>query len=428
MTKRFTPVFIRLLILLPLLAGIFTISFGQNQRPACQSGEHYQKLLKEHPEIRQQIDANEAFTQEWVKEYFSNGGEHAGLMINIPVVVHIVWQHNDENISDEQVQSQFDVLNEDFNKMNANWESTPAPFKDLVADIGIQFCLATVDPQGNPTNGITRTQTSIDMIGETPNFYKTANGGHDPWDNSKYVNVWLANQEDGSLGFATFPGTAMPPESDGIVIPSKFWGTKGTAANSAPNHLGKTATHEFGHYFNLHHVWGPSMASCSEDDEVADTPLQYTESSGCPTFPMTDQCTASGNGLMFMNFMDYADDACMTMFSEGQKARMLAAVNGPRASLMNSNSCDNMTAVSDLSRNTIRVFPNPAATGLSLELPDAMDVHVEIIDLKGQLMLSQEWSSEKIRTLDIRTWPNGMYLVKVSNAQFEHVQKLVVTK
>ena len=155
-------------------------------------------------------------------------------------------------------------------------------------------------------------------------YFDPNNGGKAPWDNTKYLNVWIGNLTSiGLLGFATPPGTAG--NDDGTVISHDAWGTMGTVVS--PNHLGRTATHEIGHYLNLEHVWGLN-GGCNDDDMVTDTPNQDTESGGCPTFPLLDNCTTSGDGVMFMNYMDYSDDACLVMFTAGQKARMLAALNG----------------------------------------------------------------------------------------------------
>ena len=303
----------------------------------CQTSEKRASRIAQNPKIAVAMNQINQHTEDWIATQQESVQIRA--VETVPVVVHVVWLNSSENISEAQIMSQIDVLNEDFRKLNSNASTTPAAFAAIAADVEIEFCLAKIDPNGNPTNGITRTQTTINEIGETEFFYSTTGGGHDPWDNTKYINIWICNQEAGSLGFATPPGTADPPESDGVVIPSVYFGTIGTAANSAPNHLGRTATHEIGHYFNLEHIWGPGNGGCNEDDFVSDTPNQDVESGGCPTFPFTDNCTSSGSGINFQNYLDYSDDDCMTMFTEGQKMRMLAALNGPRASLLNSNVC-----------------------------------------------------------------------------------------
>ena len=135
------------------------------------------------------------------------------------------------------------------------------------------------------------------------------------------------------LGYASFPGG--DPNLD-VAVHAAF--TIGSLSNPNPEGgdvgMGRTVTHEVGHWLNLDHVWG--NGGCGSDDQVEDTPVQDDASSGCPTFPLTDNCTSSGSGVMFMNYMDYVDDNCMNMFSQGQATRMMAAINASRSGLLNS--------------------------------------------------------------------------------------------
>ena len=394
----------------------------------CQTSEKRAARIAQNPEIAVAMNQINQQTEDWITAQQVSVQMRA--VETVPVVVHVVWLDNSENISEAQIMSQIDVLNEDFRKLNSNASTTPAAFAAVAADVEIEFCLAKFDPNGNPTNGITRTQTTIDEIGETEFFYSTTGGGHDPWDNTKYINIWICNQEEGSLGFATPPGTADPPESDGVVIPSVYFGTIGTAANSAPNHLGRTATHEMGHYFNLEHIWGPGDGGCNEDDFVSDTPNQDFESEGCSTFPFTDNCTSGGNGINFQNFLDYSDDDCMTMFTEGQKMRMLAALNGPRASLLNSNVCDAMVATNDLNSfgRSISIFPNPVNHLLTLSVVDefaSQELNWELLDVVGKKQLSFSMT-EKI-TLDVAHLPQGVYYLTCLDFP-KTVKKIIITK
>ena len=299
----------------------------------CNTTIHRQQQLQKYPDRNQQIQEINRQTQHWIRTHKSSSKSRSIVPLN--VVVHVLWKTEEENISAEQIQSQIDVLNKDFNLQNDNFFLTPSPFQSLAANVDIQFQLARVDPNGNPTNGITRTKTDVEQIGQTDFWYADATGGKDAWDNSRYINIWVCDIGDDFLGFASLPGTAN--EDDGLVIGHNYFGTTGTAANSFPNHLGRTGTHEMGHYFNLEHVWGVN-GGCEEDDLVADTPNQFRASSECPSFPEYDFCTTDGDGVNFNNFMDYSDDECLTMFTEGQKMRMLAALNGPRASLLNTGS------------------------------------------------------------------------------------------
>ena len=323
-------------ILLTSLLLALNPHIGLGQK--CMTSVIRQQNLKKNPQIQNKINSLNKFTEKWIANPDNNN--KALKVETLPLVVHVIWRQKEENISDEQIYSQLTVLNEDFRKLNSNISSTPAAFASLASDVELEFCLASRDPFGNETTGITRTETSIDDIGNTDSYYQSNMSGKDSWDPSKYINIWICDiGDDGTLGYAYLPGMADPPEADGMVIAPQYFGNTGTATNSSPNHLGRTVTHEMGHYLNLEHLWGIDQGGCNEDDFVADTPNQFEESTECPNFPLFDDCTPAGDGIMFNNFMDYADDDCMTMFTTGQKMRMLAALNGPRASLLSSNGC-----------------------------------------------------------------------------------------
>jgi hypothetical protein len=242
----------------------------------------------------------------------------------IPVVVHILYNNNTTDptyVSDAKIISQLIVLNQDFRRQNADWTSTPNVWQGLVADCEVRFCLASRDPSGNPTSGIIRVKT------DSVNFFlrnspkSNATGGSSGWPSNKYLNVWVVpriNSGSELLGYATFPWMNAGA-NDGVVIRFNAFGN--IAPLQASYNLGRTTTHEVGHWLGLKHTWGDENA-CAADDEVSDTPLEKQAIYGCPSFPNTDSCTNSGNGVMFMNYMDYVDDRCMYMFTNGQKNRM----------------------------------------------------------------------------------------------------------
>jgi hypothetical protein len=245
----------------------------------------------------------------------------------IPVVVHVVWNTPAQNISDAQIASQIDVLNHDFRRTNPDVSSTPAPFLPLTADARIEFALANVDPHGAPTSGIERRQTSVTSFSDN-DAVKAASTGMDAWPASDYLNIWVCPLGGGLLGYAQFPGG--PAATDGVVILQSAFGTIGTAA--APFNLGRTATHEIGHWLNLNHIWGDDGTGCTGTDNVADTPNQGGFNTGVPTFPHVS-CGNGPNGDMFMNYMDYVDDRAMFMFTAGQVGRMQACLDGPRSTI-----------------------------------------------------------------------------------------------
>jgi hypothetical protein len=245
-------------------------------------------------------------------------------LLTIPVVVHVVYKKPAENISDAQVKSQIAVLNKDFRATNPDKSKVPPVWKSLVADTNVQFALAKKDPKGKATTGITRTQTTRDSFGTGNAVKKSTQGGANAWPTDRYLNIWVCNLAESLLGYAQFPGG--PAATDGVVILYTAFGTSGAAA--APFNLGRTATHEVGHWLNLRHIWG-DRNDCGGTDFCTDTPNQQLPNTGKPTFPhMT--CNNGPNGDMFMNYMDYVDDDAMFMFTATQVARMNATLAGPR--------------------------------------------------------------------------------------------------
>ncbi|QYA26824.1 zinc metalloprotease [Gramella sp. MT6] len=234
-------------------------------------------------------------------------------IVNIPVVVHVVYSNSQQNISDQQINSQIDVLNADFRATNSDASSAPAEFADLVADSEVSFTLAAVNRHSN-------SRTEWGTRDEVKAVYP-------PVSPETTLNIWVANIGGGILGYAQFPGG--PAATDGVVISPQYFGNTGYVA--APYDQGRTATHEVGHYLNLRHIWGDGR--CRQDDFVADTPESDGPNYGCPSYP-TVNCRSTD---MTMNYMDYVYDECMYMFSEGQKARMRTIFmdGGPRAALAN---------------------------------------------------------------------------------------------
>ncbi|ELR70644.1 hypothetical protein C900_03625 [Fulvivirga imtechensis AK7] len=234
-------------------------------------------------------------------------------VLTIPVIVHVIYNTTQENISAAQIQSQIDVLNEDFRMLNSDVSGVPAEF--TAADVKIEFTLSQV----------TRKFSSKTSWGTNDAMKKSSQGGVDPIDPANYLNMWVCNIGGGILGYAQFPGG--PASTDGVVMSPQYFGSRDKQPSgetfylSSPFDKGRTATHEVGHYLNLRHIWGDG--NCNADDFVSDTPVAGGPNYGCPNYP-TKSCNNNGGFTsdMFMNYMDYVDDACMFMFTAGQKARM----------------------------------------------------------------------------------------------------------
>jgi hypothetical protein len=256
----------------------------------------------------------------------------------IPVVTHVIYNTTAQNISDAQIDSQIKVLNDDYNARNADIVKLPSVFKPLVGNPNITFFRATRDPHGAPTDGITRTPTQITAFdqdgpdGEPDGRMKfAAQGGADAWPSDRYLNFWVCNLGGSLLGYAQFPGG--PVNTDGVVCNLTSFGTTGTALPGT--NLGRTGTHEVGHWLDCFHIWGDDGTLCSGTDHCDDTPNQAGPNRGTPTFPSLS-CGNAPNGDLFYNHMDYTGHSNRIMFTKGQVARMHATLSGARASFAGS--------------------------------------------------------------------------------------------
>jgi hypothetical protein len=390
----------------------------------CGTSQYESQQLAHNPDLRSSKLDIENWTKYWIQLHtigFSNRNN-----IEIPLVVHVVWFGEDENISDLQIQSQIDALNEDFNGRNINQDQIPSIFRAVTGSAGIEFCLANTDPYGNPTNGIVRKQTSFINIGDQgeswdeKRIYYDALGGSDAWDPEHYLNIWVARMND-YVGYASNPGEVIPAE-DGVVIDPRYFGRIGQV--KAPFNLGRTTTHEIGHYFNLKHLWGDEIDDCTTDDFVDDTPFQSRPYYGCPEHPQI----SCGSYDQFMNFMDYVADPCMSMFTVGQKNRIMATLYGPRSGLMQSNGCSSPVDNTKKDFGEITLFPNPASDYIALKRKPNTTYPVDITMFNGigLVVLEKKAQNEYIPFLNIESLPQGMYFVNITANGNEEVHKIIV--
>ncbi len=290
------------------------VSASATQRQ-CSSYEVLQEQIAADPARGKRLQAIEDLT----KQIIENPSQFRLLAdgtIEIPVVFNVLYRTAAQNVSLAQLQSQIDVLNKDYAATNSDYNKVPSLFQGVAAgNTGIKFVLDAVNRRSTNT-----------VSWSTNDAMKKSAKGIAPTSPTTKLNIWVCNMGGGILGYAQFPGGSSA--TDGVVLDDNATGNTGTAA--APFNLGRTATHEVGHWLNLRHIWGD--ATCG-NDQVGDTPLHNTANYGCPTYPHYSTC--SGTPVeMTMNYMDYTDDACMYMFSAGQKARMQAtfAVGGGRNS------------------------------------------------------------------------------------------------
>lgn len=331
-----------------LLALPFAVWSQQPQR--CGTDQQFADFLQAHPGHRATMEAEEAAYRAFVAQ----GGRTGGAVRTIPVVVHLIQSSSTPTISDARVISQIEVLNEDFRKLNADTTNIPMVFQSVAADCEIEFCLATIDPQGCPTTGINRVISPTHAIHDQNQSAQMK--GLIQWDPYKYLNMWVP--EDilgGILGYATFPTQLNSnPNLDGVVMNGEFFG-RGNGTPVSSYNLGRTATHEVGHWLGLFHTFqngcaGTSSTNCnSQGDLVCDTPPTAQSNFGCPGTANTCTETPTDQVDQTMNYMDYVNDACMNMFSQGQKVRMDAFLNSTRLNIWSSTNltatgCDGTTS------------------------------------------------------------------------------------
>ena len=303
--------------------------------------DQYQKTLEQLQPgtLQQQQRAREAVHTYLRQSTNQQQLRKAETTITIPVVFHILYNTPEQNIPDTQILSQLAVLNEDFRRANADRIHTPSHFQAIAGDAGIEFCLASTGPDGEPTTGITRTQTSVAAFSASNNRIKRGNnGGADAWDRDQYLNIWVGNIGDDILGWATFPEASTASQNDGVVLHYQAVGAAPHNPFDTQFNRGRTATHEIGHWLGLRHIWGDYEDTCSDSDGIDDTPNQKGSNYNCPSGILIS-CNNGPYGDMWQNYMDYSDDACMNLFTQGQVAYMRAVLHSLRSKLLTSVAC-----------------------------------------------------------------------------------------
>ncbi len=407
-------------ILFILTFGAFSIiKINAQTIEKCATDYFAKKSRLENP---QYLNAEIALENR-IAEFLKNNkfSKQTSSVFTIPVVVHII--HSGEaigtgsNISDAQIYSQLNVLNNDFRKRNSDSLLSSHPFSIKTADCEIEFCLANQDPYGNSTNGIIRFN-GIKSFWEVDSFNKIIKP-KTIWNPHDYLNIWVVNFGGTSasiLGYGSLP-VSISDSTDGLVVRHQAFGTIGTAGTGSfsSNNKGRTATHEIGHYFNLRHVWGSGPCG---DDFVADTEPAETSNSGCPTFPQrpNNSCGCGSNGEMYMNFMDYTNDNCMVMFTQGQKARMNAVLSLERSSLLLSKGCTPVTSIAKIMQNKLTLFPNPAVDYINIQAEKNTILKVIIFNIWGKKVL--EMNAAEIansgNSIDIKNLPEGNYYLQIA--------------
>ncbi len=328
-----------------LIVCLLVVAIFAQAQEKCLTEINFRKYAAENPTLLQNREQLERFTEQYLKDNANKVKKRSSSTVAsyiIPVVVHVIHYGGTENISKEQIEDQIRILDEDFRRLNADTINTPTDFLPLAADSDIEFRLAQLDPQGNCTDGIVRVYSNL-TFNARDNVKALSY-----WPSNKYLNMWIvasiANSSGSPgdvIGFAQFPGGAAA--TDGIVIKHDYMGSIGTASNTG--NAGRTTTHEVGHWLNLRHIWGDDAGACTGSDNVPDTPNQANWTlSICPSFPLTDACTANSPGILYPDYMDYTNGDCQNVFTFGQASRMQAALNSALSGRNNLWSSSNLIA------------------------------------------------------------------------------------
>lgn len=413
-------------------------SFVAQTLEKCGTMHNHSQLLQDNPSLlitRYQV---EQAAKNWLQHHATNKKTVA----TIPVVFHVVHTPSipAQNVPDSIIYSQLRVMNEDYRRTNSDTINTRAVFDSIAADVEIEFCLATVDPSGNFTTGINRVSTATTNFAFSPfnnSVKKASTGGVDPWPTTDYLNIWVCDMYFGGsplvLGYAQFPGD--DPTTDGLVLTYQHTGYRPWDSAANPANLGRTASHEIGHYFGLRHIWGDG--DCDSTDYVHDTPNAAAASQQICTLTnntCNDSLEPFWNGTnppdMLENYMDYSTDACMNMFTKGQKDRMWSFLNTARVSLLSSNKCLSTVVADVLPSASLIVYPNPASNGVTLEWPGEYNFEkLEVLDVVGKVMLTKNitniYAKYVLNTTDLTS---GIYFVRLLDHNKATTKKIVINK
>ena len=441
-----------------LLVLTSIVMSGQVNMKKCITTPLLEQELISNPDYAKGRENAIAKNIAWIKANHSEKTTH-----NIPVVIHIIHKNTHSNIgigtniSNAQIEDALKILNEDYSKTNPEYPNPPRnTFLNNWGNPDMKFCLATTDPNGNPTNGIIRTSTTVADWDADDNFEsnamkKTVNGGMDSWNPSKYLNIWVCNLSNSSgggmtLGYAYLPGLqSWNAWKDGLVIDFQYFGTIGGASSSSD---GRTATHEIGHYLGLMHTFCEDSDTqgnpiCCDNDNnnwggyIDDTPAtkdiywgsvtSSTNNNTCNDLSYSNTFTTDVLD-MDENFMAYSSTSWM--FTIDQVNVMNATLNGYRSSLKNSTvimNCDGSvgTGLNNYQLENLNIYPNPTLGKLNIASADKIKT-LSITNIIGkEILFIKDFSA---KTIDLSSYKNGVYFININTDKGTHIEKIILTK
>lgn len=427
-----------------ILTLFLSLTIFAQENKKCYTTELINKELIDNKNYQNQINQVHKENKNWILENRNNKE-----VITIPIVVHVIYRQTHANIGigtnipNFQIEDQIRILNEDYSKTNSEFPNPPRnTFVNYAGNPNIKFCLATTDPNGNPTTGVTRTQStknSFNYNTESNDMKRDNTGGKDGWNPSKYLNIWVCDIASSGntsvLGYAYLPGLqSWNAWKDGLVVDFQHFGTVG---NSSSTSDGRTPTHEIGHYLGLYHTFcEASGGGCCDNDNtwgsnVYDTPATddvYYGNVNANTNNNTcnDLLYGFNADLLDMdeNYMAYSGDTWM--FTTDQVNEMTATMNGYRSSLKNSNvsvNCTGLVANNNID-NKFNIFPNPVRNSLSIET-NFSNYSIRITDILGNNIYSIKNISYN-KTIDVSGIKNGTYLIELTTNSEKKVNKIII--
>lgn len=436
--------------LLPLIFASFVItsSFGQeSHRCGTTHAIEYQELKT--PGYKAAINETFDSAKLWSRNHAT---EKSTELYTIPVVVHVVYNNAAQNLADSVILDQIRVLNEDYGRLNADTVNMRSDFEPVKGNPRIKFVLAAVDPDGVPTTGITRTMTSTSTFGSIAAMFgdftdlekvkSTADGGHDPWNQAKYLNIWVCNmavvfggtEYPALLGYATPPVGLpnWPPGSDlglgdGVVIQYQAFGSNNPNvldAGSGPLEvLGRTSSHEVGHYLGLRHIWGDG--GCTEEDGIDDTPNASDQSQfDCDDTKNTCSDLIAGVDLpdMIENYMDYSAETCQNSWTQGQVGLMHGVLENERWELVHENPA---ASIQENPSFAMSVYPNPTSDDITVAHNFSGSVQLNLIDITGKIVLNKSFQSNQVH-LNLDQLNAGVYQLVIVDAEGNQSQERII--